>query len=99
MDKVFLNPTEFQGQIDTFEAGADVIKGIKYDLDAKGVKLQSIDKYIECIDEFNATVKLFSEMLALDTESMKRIKARWMNLDSEIATKTLGEILFGQGGN
>lgn len=26
---------------------------------------------------------------------MKLIKAKWMNLDSEMATKTLGEILFG----
>lgn len=99
MSKIYLNPTEFQGQIDQFEAGAEVIKGIKYDLDAKGVRLQSIDKYIDCITEFNATVELFCEMLALDTESMKRIKAGWMNLDSEIATKTLSDILFGQGGN
>lgn len=97
MSKVFLNPTDFQGQIDKFEAGADKIKDIKYVLDSKGVKLQSIDRYLECITEFNNTVELFHQMLVLDVESMKLIKAKWMNLDSDIATKTLKDILFGQG--
>ena len=51
---------------------------------------------MECVDEFNKTIELFGNLLDQDTESMKLIKAKWMNLDSDVATKTLGEILFGK---
>ena len=56
--------------------------------------MQSVDKYMKCVKEFNKTIKLFGKLLDQDTESMKLIKAKWMNLDSDVATKTLGEILF-----
>ena len=95
MAEFFLDPQKFQGQIDSFQSGSDAIKEIKYALDKKGVKLQSIDKYMECVEEFNAAVQLFNQMMNQDTDSMKLIKAKWMNLDSDVATKTLGEILFG----
>ncbi|WP_426350410.1 hypothetical protein ACPWSR_03980 [Alloiococcus sp. CFN-8] len=95
MSKVYLSPEEFQGQIDSFQDGASKIKELKYDLEAQGLKLKSVDKYIECIEEFNKTVALFGEMLDLDTQSMKLIKAKWMNTDSDIATKTLKELIFG----
>lgn len=95
MAELYLDPKKFQGQIDSFKSGADAIKEIKYDLDKQGVKLQSVDKYLECIEEFNEAIVLFSQLLEQDTESMKQIKAKWMNLDSDVATKTLGEILFG----
>lgn len=52
--------------------------------------------YMECVDEFNKTIELFGKLLDQDTDSMKLIKAKWMNLDSDVATKTLGEILFGK---
>ena len=95
MAEYYLDPQKFQGQIDSFQSGSDSIKGIKYTLDKKSVKLQCIDKYMECVQEFNDTVQLFCEMMNQDAESMKLIKAKWMNLDSDVATKTLGEILFG----
>ncbi len=95
MSKVYLSPEEFQGQIDSFQSGAEKIKELKYDLETQGLKLKSVDKYIECIEEFNKTVALFGEMLDLDTQSMKLIKAKWMNTDSDIATKTLKDLIFG----
>lgn len=96
MAKIFLDPKGFQGQIDAFQAGAETIKGLKYELDKQDVRLQSVDKYMECVDKMNEALTLFSQMLEQDTKSMKLIKAKWMNADSEIATKTLGEILFGK---
>ncbi|MFR6447700.1 MAG: hypothetical protein ACLUO6_09650 [Ruminococcus sp.] len=96
MAELFLDPKGFQGQIDSFKSGADSIKGLKYSLDKQGVRLQSVDKYMECVEEFNKTIELFGKLLDQDTESMKLIKAKWMNLDSDVATKTLGEILFGK---
>ena len=94
MADFFLDPQKFQEQIDSFQSGADLIKEIKYKLDKKDLKLQSIDRYMECVEEFNQTVQLFNEMMNQDAKSMRFIKAKWMNADSEIATKTLKEILF-----
>lgn len=91
---MYLSPAEFQEQIDSFESGADKIKKLKYNLEAQGLKLKSIDKYMECIEEFNKTVALFGEMLDLDTQSMKLIKGKWMNTDGEIAAKTLKDLIF-----
>jgi type VII secretion effector (TIGR04197 family) len=96
MAELFLDPKEFQEQIDTFSQGIAGIKGIKYELDKKNLKLQCIDRYEECIKEFNKTVELFGQMLDLDAESMQRIKAKWMNVDSDIATKTFVEVLTGE---
>lgn len=96
MAKIYLNPQGFQGQIDAFQAGAETIKGLKYELDKQDVSLQSVDKYLECVTKMNEALVLFSKMLEQDTQSMKLIKAKWMNADSDIATKTLGEILFGK---
>ncbi len=96
MAELFLDPKEFQEQIDTFSQGIAGIKGIKYELDKKNLELQCIDRYEECIKEFNKTVALFGQMLDLDAESMQRIKAKWMNVDSDIATKTFVEVLIGE---
>ena len=96
MAELFLDPKGFQGQIDSFKSGADSIKGLKYSLYKQGVRLQSVNKYMECVEEFNKTIELFGKLLDQDTESMKLIKAKWMNLDGDVATKTLGEILFGK---
>lgn len=96
MAELYLDPKGFQSQIDSFKSGADSIKELKYSLDKQGVRLQSIDKYMECVEEFNKLIELFWSLMDQDTESMKLIKAKWMNLDSEVATKTLGEILFGK---
>ena len=96
MAEIFLDPQGFQSQIDSFKSGTDSIKELKYSLDKQDVRLQSVDRYIECVEELNKTLQLFGKLLDQDVESMKLIKARWMNADSEMATKTLGEILFGK---
>lgn len=96
MAEIFLDPQGFQSQIDSFKSGTDSIKELKYSLDKQDVRLQSVDRYIECVEELNKTLQLFGKLLDQDVESMKLIKARWMNADSEMATKSLGEILFGK---
>ena len=41
----------------------------------------------------NELITKFSKFAQLDGDTMQKIKAKWMNTDNEIATKTLGEIL------
>ena len=49
---------------------------------------------MECVTAMNELIKSFSEFASLDGQTMQEIKAKWMNTDGEIATKTLAEI-FG----
>ena len=95
MAEFYLHPNDFQDQIDSFKSTTETVEALKYELEKDGVELQSIDKFLECITAMNELIASFSEFAALDGETMQQIKAKWMNTDSEIATKTLGGILGG----
>lgn len=90
-----LEPDQFQEQVDDYTGKVETVSGLKYTVEASDVSLASIEKYLECVEEMNATLEEFSKLAALDGETMKRIKAAWMNADNENATKTVAEIIFG----
>lgn len=94
MGELFLQPDDFQAQMDAFNNTIAGLVQLKLELDKQGIRLQSVDKYIECVAEYNKTLSLLFALLKQDTKSMKLIKAKWMNLDSDIATKTFGEVLI-----
>ena len=96
MAEIYLDPKGFQGQIDSFETAAADIKALKYSLDKQGVRLRSIDRYIECAKAFNDAIELFGTMLDMDTESMKRIMLRWMHVDEDVALKPVMDIILGK---
>ena len=87
-----LKPNEFQKQVDAFKATTESTEALKYVLEKDGVSLQSIDKYAECIEAMNDLITTFGEFATMDGNSLQQIKAKWMNTDSDIATKTLAEI-------
>lgn len=93
MAEIYLNPNEFQGQVDAYKGATETVSGLKYKADKGGVTLQSVDKYMECVTAMNNLIKTFGEFAAKDGDTMQQIKAKWMNTDGEIATKTLIEIL------
>lgn len=93
MADFLLNPEEFQSQVDTFKSATGTVSGLSYQAEKGGLKLQSVDKYMECVKAMNELIQLFGEFAAKDGDTMQKIKAKWMNTDSELATKTLMEIL------
>lgn len=95
MAEFILKPNEFQGQVDTYRTKTETVAALKYTLNKESILLQSIDKYQECVDAMNELVSEFSAFADLDADTMQKIKAKWMNTDTEIATKTLVEILGG----
>ena len=95
MAEFILQPNEFQGQVDTYRTKTETVAGLQYTLNKESILLQSIDKYQECVDAMNELVSEFSAFAELDADTMQKIKAKWMNTDTEIATKTLVEILGG----
>lgn len=94
MAEFLLNPNDFQKQVDSFKSTTEVVAALKYSLEKNGVSLKSIDKYEECVTAMNELIVLFGEFAKLDANSMQQIKAKWMNTDGELATKTLGEIFM-----
>ena len=96
MAEFCLDYKNFQKQIDKFDTDSKNIKDISYSVEKDGVRLQSIDRYIDCIDEFNSLVVEFGKMLDKDANSMKAIKANWLKLDQDMADITLKELVFGK---
>ena len=47
---------------------------------------------MECITAMNDLIAEFGQFAAMDVNSLQQIKAKWMNTDSNLATKTLAEI-------
>ncbi len=90
MAEIIMDPKNFQDQIDDFQKGADSIKELKYELDKKNVRLQSIDKLMDCVDEANKLIQKFGDMLNQDAQAMRVIKAQWMNADETAARDIFG---------
>jgi len=79
--EIYLNPQEFQEQIDTYKSGNEIIKALKYDVDPGGLFMQCIDRYLQCLHEFNEAIKAFGELSDLDLQSMNLIKSEWLSRD------------------
>lgn len=94
MAELILKPNDFQKQIDSFKSATETVAALKYTLEKNGVSLKSIDKYEECIVAMNDLITTFGEFATMDCNSMQKIKAKWMNADNDIATKTFGEIFL-----
>ena len=80
MGEFILKPNDLQKQIDEFSSKTEAVSGIECKMEKDGLQLQSIDKYEECVNAM------------MDKNSIQKIKAKWMNTDSEIATKTVEQI-------
>lgn len=95
MTEIFIDPDGFQGQVDSYASVAEGVKALKYAEESPSVVLRGIDRYIECVREFNAVIQLLGQLFDHDARAMREIKASWMHVDSEIATKTIGEVIWG----
>jgi hypothetical protein len=99
MAEFYLDPDKFKSQIDKYTSDASSINELKYTLEEDGIILKSIDKYLECITEFNNTIQLFNTMMEKDISSMKTIRANWLKLDKDMADITLRYLIFGKTGD
>ncbi|MCL1873205.1 MAG: hypothetical protein FWF85_03720 [Clostridiales bacterium] len=79
--EIFISPQDFQEQIDSYKSGNEIIKALKYDVDPGGLFMQCIDRYLQCLHEFNEAIKAFGELSDLDVQSMNLIKSEWLDHD------------------
>lgn len=92
MAEFLLKPNDLQKQIDDFSSKTETVSALNYKMEKNGLQLECIDKYEECVNAMNQLIKKFGEFAMMDKESLQKIKAKWMNTDSEIATKTVEQI-------
>ncbi|MBQ8148186.1 MAG: hypothetical protein IJ040_05280 [Lachnospiraceae bacterium] len=96
-ETLVLEPDQFQEQVDDYTGKVGTASALEYTASVDNAGLASIEKYLECVTEMNATLQLYAQLAELDGQSMQKIKAAWMNADNENATKTVAEIIFGTG--
>ncbi|SFI09870.1 type VII secretion effector, SACOL2603 family [Pseudobutyrivibrio sp. OR37] len=98
MSEFCLDKEKFEELTTTYQNDSEQIKKIEYKLDEGEILLDSIDKYNQCLDEFKSAIDLFGTLMDQDINSMKTIKANWMNLDQKMAEITLKDLIFGKKG-
>lgn len=92
-DELFLKPTEYQGQVDSYKTATSTVSALKCKTKKEDVSLQSVDKMMECVKALNQLIETCSELAIKDGETMQLIKTRWMHADEEIGAKTLKDLL------
>ncbi len=93
MAEVYIDPDELQTQIDEYREKTNAVAAFKYSVSEGDLLLSGIEKYLECVDAMNGLLKAFSEFALLDADSLDRIKNEWLNLDEDMANKTLADVL------
>lgn len=88
---IIIKPTELQAEIDRYKGANDTIRGLKYDVSISNTILTSIDKVLECVTEMNDILTKFSALSDDDIHNLEMIEAKWMQLDTEMAGKTIGD--------
>ena len=56
------------------------------------IQLQKVSINLKKFISVIKTIGVFGNLMDKDVHNMKLIKAKWMNADNELATKTAGEI-------
>lgn len=88
---IIIKPTELQSEIDRYKSANDTIKGLKYDVSISNTVLTSIDKVLECVTEINDILTKFSALSDDDIHNLEMLQAKWMQLDTAMAGKTIGD--------
>lgn len=93
MSDIKINPEELQKEINTSKSTNEKVKELKYDIDKKDLKLQSIEKFLECLGSLNSAIANFGEITETDLHTLEIIKGQWMGLDESMASKTLFNVV------
>lgn len=88
---IIIKPTELQTEIDRYKSANDTIKGLKYDVSISNTVLTSIDKVLECVTEMNEILTKFSALSDDDIHNLEMLQTKWMQLDTALAGKTIGD--------
>jgi hypothetical protein len=85
---VIIKPEELQKEIDNSRKTNEEAKALKYGIDKGNIQLQSMDMFLECLGALNAAIVKFAEITEVDLHSLEIVKATWMKLDEDLASKT-----------
>ncbi|EJO5348008.1 hypothetical protein ACXAT3_001143 [Clostridium sporogenes] len=89
MAEIIIKPEELQKEITNSRNTNEKVKALKYDIDKKDIQLQSINKFLECLGALNSAIVNFGKITEIDLHTLEIIKAQWMKLDEDLASKTI----------
>ena len=85
MSEIILDEKKFETQIQTFEKYINTINNLKYSANPEDMRLESVDKFIESLNEFNNVINLLTTLLNNDAQSMKKVISTWKGLDADLS--------------
>lgn len=88
MTEIIIKPEELTKEISSARSANEKVKALKYDVDKKDLQLQGIDKLLDCLSALNSAIVAFGEITEIDIQTLEKIKAQWMKLDEDLASKT-----------
>ncbi|MBD7913262.1 MULTISPECIES: hypothetical protein [Clostridium] len=89
MAQILIRPEDLQKEITSSRGTNGKVKALKYSADKKNIQLQSIDKFLECLEALNSALAQFGDITEIDLHTLEIVKANWMKLDDDIASKTI----------
>ncbi|EPY2272060.1 hypothetical protein ACXAUS_000861 [Clostridium sporogenes] len=89
MAEIIIKPEELQKEITNSRNTNEKVKALKYDIDKKDIQLKSINKFLECLGALNSAIVNFGKITEIDLHTLEIIKAQWMKLDEDLASKTV----------
>lgn len=91
MSEMFLQENSLQELVTEFRGNIAGLREVKFEGDADGAVLDSVDAMIECVDSLNTTISEFCQLLELDAGSMEGIRLKWLGVDQTLASQNLQE--------
>lgn len=92
-EELVINPTEFQKEIDGYDAKNTEIGEVVYKIEPGDMQLDSVDKMQECIETMNRIISKLNALGQQEVKNMQNIKSAWMNLDEEMGDKIFVELV------
>lgn len=89
MAEIIIKPEELQKEINDSKKTNEKIKALKYEVDKKDLQLESINKFLEGLDALNLAIEEFARITESDLHNLEIVKAQWMKLDEDLASKTI----------
>ena len=90
-NEMYMDPKEYEKQVSGFQSAQESFSSQKYEIEDKGLRLECVEKLVDCCLVYQDAMKAFDELMKMDIQSFKVIKSDWLHMDESRGTKTAFE--------
>lgn len=94
--KIIIHPKALEKEIENCRKGIGPLEADKIEVKYSYSELDHIKMLEKYAETMNGIIKQFCSLAEKDMVSLEKIKGQWMNVDEELAQKTLGDIIFNK---